>query len=128
MTTTVKEKELVTEKVLTESEAIELSKEVIRLEATTKAMKDKLKAYVEDNGSLLADDVIWNIQEAESWKYNPDKIKDFMKSLIIDGYTTNPYELVTFSKPKIDKLGLDEEYLKNFAQKSITKRFGKKKA
>lgn len=115
-------------KVITEEKAIELSNEIIRLEATVKAMKDKLKAYVEENGTLQAGDVIWDFQHAQSWKYDPKKIRDFMKSLVIDGYTTNPYELVTFSKPKIDKLGLDESYIEQFAEKKITTRFAKKKA
>lgn len=111
---------------LTEAQAIELANEIIRLEATVKAMKDQLKAYVEENGELVAENDIWGFQEAVSWKFHPDKVRDFMKNVFID-YGANPYDMVSFSKQKLDKLGLDEAYLSKFADKKITRRFGKKK-
>lgn len=111
---------------LTEAQAIELANEIIRLESTVKAMKEQLKAYVEENGELVTDEFIWGFQDAASWKFHPDKVKDFMKNVFVD-YGVNPYEMVNFSKPKLDKLGLDEAYLSKFADKKITRRFGKKK-
>lgn len=110
---------------LTQEQAVELSNEVIRLEAIIKEMKEKLKAYVEENGELIADDTVWKFQEAESWEFND--IKSFLKSLVIDGYTVDPYSLITVNKTKMDKLGLDESYISNFAKKKTTKRFVNRK-
>lgn len=111
---------------LTEQEAIELSNEIIRLEAVIKTMKEKLKQYVEDNGDLIAGDIVWKFQEVESWEFrDSEKIKEFLKSLVIDGYTTDPFSVVSISKTKIR--GLDDSYLSNFATKKVTKRFVNRK-
>ncbi|MEN0661406.1 hypothetical protein NST11_18930 [Caldifermentibacillus hisashii] len=113
---------------LTSEQAVEMANEILRLEAVLKTMKDQLKRFVEENGELVVGDTVWKFQESISWDFESNKIKDFMKSLIIDGYTTNPYELVSFSKAKLDKLGLEEQYLTNFAKKKVTARFVNRKA
>lgn len=115
-------------KTMTEEQARELANEIIRLEATVKAMKAELKKYVEENGALNDGENVWNIQETVSWRFNADTVQRFMNSLVIDGYTDNPYELVSFSKPKLDKLGLDDSYIEQFAEKRVSKRFTKRKA
>ena len=115
-------------KTMTEEQARELANEIIRLEATVKAMKAELKKYVQQNGALDDGENVWDIRETVSWKFNGDTVKDFMTSLVIDGYTDNPYELVSFSKPKLDKLGLDDSYIEQFAEKRVSKRFTKRKA
>lgn len=114
-------------KTMTEEQARELANEIIRLEATVKAMKAELKKYVEENGALNDGENVWNIQETVSWRFNADTVQRFMNSLVIDGYTDNPYELVSFSKPKLDKLGLDDSYIEQFAEKRVSKRFTKRK-
>lgn len=115
-------------KTMTEEQARELANEIIRLEATVKAMKAELKKYVEENGALNDGENVWNIQETVSWRFNADTVQRFMNSLVIDGYTDNPYELVSFSKPKLDKLGLNDSYIEQFAEKRVSKRFTKRKA
>lgn len=113
---------------LTEKEAIDLANEIIRLEATTKAMKDKLKTYIRDNGELVAGDNVWSFQNAIKWEFNDsDKTKSFIKSLAIDGYTLDPFSLVSFSKTKLEKLGLEDNYIEQFATKKTMERFGKRK-
>jgi hypothetical protein len=113
---------------LTEEQAIDLSNQIMRLEATVKEMKKMLKEYVEVNGELVADNVVWKFQEAESWDFNDsDKTKEFLKSLVIDGYTADPYSVVTISKTKIDKLGLDNSYIEKFANKKVTRKFVNRK-
>ncbi len=112
---------------LTREQAVEMANEILRLEAVLKTMKDQLKRFVEENGELVVGDTVWKFQESISWDFESNKIKDFMKSLIIDGYTTNPYEIISFSKPKLDKLGLEEQYLMNFAKKKVTARFVNRK-
>lgn len=113
---------------LTEQQAIELSNEILRLEATVKEMKKLIKEYVEDNGELVAGDVVWKFQEAESWEFNDsEKTKEFLKSLVIDGYTADPYSVVSISKTKIDKLGLNDSYIGKFANKKISRRFVNRK-
>lgn len=114
-------------KTMTEEQARELANEIIRLEATVKAMKAELKKYVEENGALNDGENVWNIQETVSWRFNADTVQRFMNSLVIDGYTDNPYELVSFSKPKLDKLGLDDSYIEQFAEKRVSKRLRKAK-
>ncbi|MFD2658505.1 hypothetical protein [Gracilibacillus thailandensis] len=113
---------------LTEQQAIELSNEILRLEATVKEMKKQLKEYVEENGELVAGDTVWKFQQSVSWDFSEsDKTKEFLKSLVIDGLTTDPYSVVTISKPKIDKFELDDDYLANFAKKKVSNRFVNRK-
>lgn len=112
---------------LTQEKAIEMATEIIRLEATVKEMKKQLKAYVKENGELVTGDSVWKFQETYSWKFDSDKIKEFMKHLVIDGYTTDPYSLVSFSKTDLDKLGLNDDYISNYAEKKSSERFVNRK-
>jgi effector-binding domain-containing protein len=113
---------------LTEEQAIKISREILHLEATLKEMKEQLKKYVQENGELIADDTIWKFQNAESWDFaDSNRTKEFLKSLVIDGFTADPYSVVTINKSKIKKLGVDDTYLEKFAIKKVSKRFVNRK-
>lgn len=117
-----------TASVLTEQQAIELSNEYFRLEAVINKIKEQLKEYVKENGELIAGDVVWKFQNYESWEFkDSEKTKDFLKSLVIDGYTADPFSLVTVNKTQINKLGLEENYLQHFATKKVSSRFVNRK-
>lgn len=113
---------------LTHERAIELAKEVIRLQTVIDQMKKQIKEYVEKHGELVADGVVWKFQEVESWDFDDSaKTKEFLKSIVIDGYTTDPFSVVSISKKELDKLGLDEQYISKFAKKKVSKRFVNRK-
>ena len=109
---------------LTHEKAVELANEIFRLESTVKNMKEQLREYVKENGELVAGDKVWKFRENVSWNFNDsEKIKDFLKSLVIDGITYDPYSLISFPKTKLNKLGIDDDYISAFAEKRVTKSF-----
>ncbi|GAE93096.1 hypothetical protein JCM21714_2133 [Gracilibacillus boraciitolerans JCM 21714] len=109
---------------LTREEAVEMANEIARLEATVKSMKAELKKYVEANGEVEANGQKWLIKPYESWSWNDSgKLKSFCKSLIVDGFTADPYTLLSVSKAKVEKLGVKEEYIENFADRKVTNKF-----
>lgn len=109
---------------LTHEKAVELANEIIRLDSTLKSMKEQLKKYVEENGELVAGDKVWKFRENVSWNFNDsEKVKDFLKSLVIDGITYDPYSLISISKTKLNQLNIDDDYISAFAQKRVTKSF-----
>lgn len=113
---------------LTREEAIKIANEILRLEATIKEMKEMLKEYVKENGELVAGDTKWLFQNSISWEFNDsEKTKEFLKSLVIDGYTTDPFSIITCSKSTLDKLGLEESYINKFATKKTSTRFVNRK-
>lgn len=109
---------------LTHEKAVELANEIIRLDSTLKSMKEQLKKYVEENGELVAGDKVWKFRENVSWNFNDsEKVKDFLKSLVIDGITYDPYSLISISKTKLNQLNIDDDYISAFAEKRVTKSF-----
>lgn len=109
---------------LTHEKAVKLANEIIRLDSTLKSMKEQLKKYVEENGELVAGDKVWKFRENVSWNFNDsEKVKDFLKSLVIDGITYDPYSLISISKTKLNQLNIDDDYISAFAQKRVTKSF-----
>lgn len=109
---------------LTHEKAVELANEIIRLDSTLKSMKEQLKKYVEENGELVAGNKVWKFRENVSWNFNDsEKVKDFLKSLVIDGITYDPYSLISISKTKLNQLNIDDDYISAFAEKRVTKSF-----
>ncbi|KAA9019000.1 hypothetical protein [Niallia endozanthoxylica] len=115
----------VIENPMTQAEAVAMANEIVRLEAVVKELKNQLKAYVETNGSVETNDQIWDFNESVSWNFPGDKLKEIMTMIALDGY--NPWELISLSKRSLDKLGWNDDILKQYGEKKVIKRFASKK-
>ena len=113
------------EKPLTQVEAVTMANEILRLEATVKEMKNQLKDYVEEYGSVETNDQVWDFNESVSWNFPGDKLKEIMTMIALDGY--NPWDMISLSKRSLDKLGWNDDILKQYGEKKVIKRFASKK-
>ena len=113
------------EKPLTQVEAVTMANEILRLEATVKEMKNQLKDYVEEYGPVETNDQIWDFNESVSWNFAGDKLKEIMTMIALDGY--NPWDMISLSKRSLDKLGWNDDVLKQYGEKKVIKRFAPKK-
>lgn len=115
----------VKENQLTQVEAATMANEIARLEATVKEMKNQLKDYVEKNGPVETNDQIWNFNESVSWNFAGDKLKEIMTMIALDGY--NPWEMISLSKRSLDKLGWNDDVLKQYGERKVITRFASRK-
>lgn len=106
-------------------EAVQLANEINRLEAAAKAMKDQLKKYVEENGSVDTGQEVWGFYESVSWNFDKQGLKEVARNIAIEGL--DPWELLTLPKPKLTKLGWDEQFLSQMGKKNVTQRFTSRK-
>ena len=113
------------EKPLTQVEAVTMANEILRLEATVKEMKNQLKDYVEEYGSVETNDQVWDFNESVSWNFPGDKLKEIMTMIALDGF--NPWDMISLSKRSLDKLGWNDDVLNRYAEKKVIKRFAPKK-
>ncbi|WP_394237414.1 hypothetical protein [Niallia oryzisoli] len=115
----------VIEKPMTQAEAVAMADEIVRIEAVAKELKNQLKVYVEKNGSVETKDQVWDFNESISWNFPGDKLKEIMTMIALDGY--NPWEMISLSKRSLDKLGWNDDILKQYGEKKVIKRFASKK-
>ncbi len=108
-------------KIETINEAINLANEVERIEAVLKVMKDQMKAYVQKNGPIETDSVIWDFNESVSYSFNPDQMKNIAENIVLEG--ENPWALLSISSSNLKKLGWSDSFINQLGQKKITKRF-----
>lgn len=108
-------------KIETMNEAIKLANEVERIEAVLKVMKDQMKAYVQKNGPIETDSVIWDFNESVSYSFNPDQLKNIAENIVLEG--KNPWALLSISSSNLKKLGWSDTFINQLGQKKITKRF-----
>lgn len=108
-------------KIETMNEAINLANEVERIEAVLKVMKDQMKAYVQKNGPIETDSVIWDFNESVSYSFNPDQMKNIAENIVLEG--ENPWALLSISSSNLKKLGWSDSFINQLGQKKITKRF-----
>lgn len=108
-------------KIETMNEAIKLANEVERIEAVLKIMKDQMKAYVQKNGPIETDSVIWDFNESVSYSFNPDQMKNIAENIVLEG--ENPWALLSISSSNLKKLGWSDSFINQLGQKKITKRF-----
>lgn len=109
----------------TNAEAIELANEVVRLEAAIKELKETMKAYVEVNGPIETNDVVWDFTVSESWKFTAVQMKEVAQNIAMDG--KDPWEFMGLSAPNLKKLEWDESFLSKLGKKTETKRFTSRK-
>lgn len=115
----------VIEKALTKEDAVKMANEIAWLEATVKELKNQLKDYVEKNGIVETNDMIWGFTESVSWHFPGDKLKEIMTMMALDG--VNPWELISLPKKSLDKLNWKDEFLRQYGERKVTKRFASKK-
>lgn len=114
------------EKTLTQEEAIQIALEIEHLEAVLKTKKQQLKEFVDQNGgSFTAGDKIWGYSESVSWQFRGTALKELATVIALEG--ENPWEILSLSSTAIKKLGWDEDFLSQYGEKKVTKRFGSKK-
>ena len=106
----------------TAEEAVKVAQEIERLEAVVKAKKELLKKFVEETGQPVETvDQVWWWVESESWKFTPEKLKEFCQELAIEG--VNPWELLAITTTNLKKTGWSDEALSRFGEKRVTKSF-----
>ena len=107
--------------VMEKSRAEEIAREIYRLEAILKQLKDELKEIVQTSGPINVDGKIWDFYPAVSWKFSPEQLKSFVEALSLDGH--DPWKVLDVSTTEIKKLGIDEDVLSRYAEKKISLRF-----
>lgn len=110
---------------MTPEQAVQLANEIKRLESVVKTMKDDLKKYVEINGAVETDDAIWDFNISESWKIEPESLREMAGHMVADG--KNPWEIMSITAANIKKLGWNDVVLEKFGQKRQTRRFTSRK-
>jgi hypothetical protein len=112
----------VSAEIKTVEEAVRVAQEIERLEAVVKAMKESLKKFVEETGQPVETvDQVWWWVESETWKFAPEKLKEFCQELAIEG--VNPWELLAITTTNLKKTGWSDEALSRFGEKRVTKSF-----
>jgi len=94
-----------TEEVKSMDHAINLGKEIERVEAALKAMKAELKAFVDVNGPVDTGDVIWDYSISASWSFNEEGLKELAQNMVLEG--VNPWKVLNITASNLKKLGCD---------------------
>jgi hypothetical protein len=111
--------------VLTQEEAVKIALEIERYEAALKQMKDRLKEYVNANGSLTAGDKVWDFFPTETWEFEAAKLKELAVGIAMDG--KDPWEYLSISAAALKALGMTEAELNQYGIKKVSRRFMAKK-
>jgi len=111
--------------VKTQEEAVELANEINRLDSALKTMKNELKKFVEENGSIDTGQEVWDFYESVSWKFDEEGLKELARIIAFEGH--NPWRLMNLPKSNLNKLGWDESYLETMGEKKVTLRFTSRK-
>jgi len=106
-------------------DAVKLANEIHRLDAALKLMKNELKAYVKDHGALDTGEEIWDIVPSVSWSFDAVGLKEAARNIAFEG--VDPWSMMSISKSNLNKLGWDEDFLKQIGKKKVTNRFTSRK-
>jgi hypothetical protein len=99
----------------TVEDAALLAQEIDRYDAALKAMKNKLKAFVEINGAVEANGKVWDFQPSSSWSFEPEQLKVLAGMIVFD--KKDPFEFLTLSATAIKKLKWSDEVLSHYGEK-----------
>ncbi len=102
-------------------EAKTVAAEVFRLEATLKEMKEQLKEWVQNNGSVQVGDRKYQFCPSESWQFSPEGLEEFCFDLQKSGI--NPWEMLSIGSNQLKKIGWTEEVLANYAKRKTRNTF-----
>lgn len=115
-------------KIQTYEEAVELAQEIERAEAYVKAMKEKIKEYIDSNGKEIkieTQDKVWGYYESETWEFTPQNLYKISEMIVADG--KNCWEYLSLPASSIKKLDWSEDILQKYGTKKVTKRFTARK-
>lgn len=106
-----------------------LAAEIIRQEATLKAMKEALKGFVEKNGSVQVDEKEFNFFESVNWSFNTDNKRSMAANILMEGL--DPWQYFDLSSTARKKLQRDrsltdtdmESFLSKFGTLKTSRRF-----
>lgn len=103
------------------SEAEDLAREILRLDAALGAMKDALKAWVRANGPVAVNGQEWALRQSVSWEFSPEQLKALAHALVDEG--KNPWQYLTIGSTQIKKLGWEESKLRQYGTPKIAETF-----
>lgn len=106
-------------------DAINLGKEIERVEAALKAMKAELKAFVDVSGPVDTGDVIWDYSISASWSFNEEGLKELAQNMVLEG--VNPWKVLNITASNLKKLGWDDAVVAKMGEKKETRRFSSRK-
>lgn len=109
----------------TQEEAVELANEINRMESALKKMKDELKNYVKDYGSVDTGEEVWDFYDSVSWSFDKEGLKEVARNMALEG--KDPWELLSVSKTNLNKLGWEDSYIEQMGKKKVTQRFTSRK-
>lgn len=103
----------------THQDAVEIANEMNRLKAVIDRLKNNLEEYVKNYGAVESGDQVWDFHPKETWKV-----------IDMDGLVTmielddkDPYDYLTISKPKLQKLKWDKSFLSQYVNMTVTTQF-----
>lgn len=111
--------------VVTHEDAIKLANEINRLDSALKQLKDELKKYVKEHGSVDTGQEVWDFYESVSWKFDKEGLKEVARNIALEGM--DPWELLNINKTNLNKLGWDDDFIGSLGTKKVTKRFTSRK-
>jgi len=114
-----------TEVVENKNHAINLGKEIERVEAALKAMKAELKAFVDVNGPVDTGDVIWDYAVSASWQFDEMGMKEVAQNMVLEG--VNPWKMLNITASNLKKMGWDDAVIAKMGEKKETRRFASRK-
>jgi len=107
-------------------DAERVAAEVIRLEAALADMKDKLKAWAQENGGIAVGDSTFDFVPSVSWNIGAEKLYELCTELYDAGI--DAFEYLTLTASNLKKMGVSEEKLATYGKKKISKTFRMVKA
>ena len=106
-------------------QAIELGREIERVESALKAMKAELKAFVDNNGPVDTGDVIWDYTISASWQFDEKGMKEVAQNMVLEG--VNPWKMLNITASNLKKMGWDDAVIAKMGEKKETRRFASRK-
>jgi CRISPR/Cas system-associated exonuclease Cas4 (RecB family) len=105
--------------------APEIAGIILRLEALTEQLKERLKQEVEKNGPVEVGGEVFAFHDRATWEFDVRGVVDFLQSLGLD-----PYDYLNVDGRKLKRLlaGETGEALRSLGTEKITKYFTHKKA
>jgi len=112
-----------TECEVTEEEAQQIAGMIFTLEAATKSLKERLKAFVQRSRTpVVCGDRAWDMYPAICWELSPEAKRGLFR--VLNSLGEDPWEYISFSKSDIDKMlsktDLDEEVLTGLGARKKT--------
>ncbi|RKJ13241.1 hypothetical protein D7X33_48795, partial [Butyricicoccus sp. 1XD8-22] len=106
---------------MTKDEAVQLAKELERVDSARKQLNDQLKEYVKHNGAIDTGEKIWSFHDTIKWEFTADQLRKLAENIVLDG--KNPWELLNITNANLKKLDWTDEAISQFGTKKIGQNF-----